>query len=106
MSLLWTQRSVDTFLGLPFNVASYCILLYMIAQVTGYKPHRLIGSFGDIHLYVNHLEQVNLQLSRQPWESPRLVINPTVQNIDDFSFSDIVLKDYIAHPSIKAEVAI
>lgn len=105
MSLMWTQRSVDTYLGLPFNTASYTILLYMIASITGYKPHRVIGSLGDVHLYENHLDQVKEQLSREPFESPRLWVNPEIKNINDFTFEDIKVIDYEAHPTIKAPIA-
>ena len=106
MSLLWNQRSIDTFLGLPFNVASYTILLYMIASLTGYKPYRVIGSLGDTHIYVNHLDQIKEQLHREPFVSPKLYINPEIKNINDFKFDDIKLIDYISHPPIKGLVAV
>lgn len=106
MSLMWNQRAIDTFLGLPYNVASYTILLYMIASLTGYKPHRVIGSLGDVHLYVNHLEQVREQLKREPYQSPKLRVNPNIESIDDFKFEDIEVIDYNFHPAIKAPVAV
>ena len=106
LSLMWNQRSVDCAVGLPFNIASYCILLYMIAQVTGYKPHRLIGSLGDVHIYENHVEGVAKQLSRTPYPSPSLSINALVKDIDDFTFADIEILDYVAHPSIKLDIAV
>lgn len=106
LSLLWNQRSVDTFLGLPYNIASYTFLLYMVASITGYKPHRLIGSLGDVHLYTNHLNQVKEQLSREPLPSPTLEVNPAIKFIDDFKYTDILVRDYVAHPSIKGDIAV
>jgi thymidylate synthase len=103
---MWNQRSVDLALGLPFNMASYCILLYMVASITGYKPHRLIGSLGDVHIYVNHINGLGEQLHRIPYESPKILINPNVKNIDDFKFADIEVIDYVAHPAIKMDIAV
>lgn len=100
------QRSADVFLGVPFNIASYALLLSMIAQVTNKTPRFLGHSFGDIHLYTNHVEQAKLQLTRTPYDSPKLFLSPGVEAIDDFIPQDIVLLDYISHPAIKASVAV
>ena len=100
------QRSADTFLGVPFNIASYALLTLMMAQVCGLKPGEFIHSFGDVHLYKNHLEQTKLQLSRKPGELPKMWINPDIKNIDDFSYDDFKLIDYEAQPSIKAEISV
>jgi len=100
------QRSADVFLGVPFNIASYALLTLMIAQVCDLKPGEFIHTFGDVHIYNNHREQVELQLSREPFESPVMKINPEVRNIFDFSFEDFRLENYESHPAIKAPVAI
>jgi thymidylate synthase len=100
------QRSADIFLGVPFNIASYALLSLMIAQVTGLRPGEFVHTLGDAHLYVNHLEQTELQLSRSPFPLPRMVINPAVQSILDFSFGDFELVGYQSHPAIKAPVAV
>ncbi|MBX2805615.1 MAG: thymidylate synthase [Hyphomicrobiales bacterium] len=100
------QRSADIFLGVPFNIASYALLTLMVAQVTGLKPGEFIHTFGDAHLYLNHLEQAELQLAREPRSLPRLIINPDVSSIFDFSDDDCRLEGYEAHPHIKAEVAV
>jgi thymidylate synthase len=92
------QRSVDTFLGLPFNIASYALLLMMLAQVCGLKAGKLILTLGDTHIYKNHIEQVKLQLSREPYPLPKMKINPNVKNIDDFVYEDFQLVDYESHP--------
>ncbi|MEE2676058.1 MAG: thymidylate synthase [Planctomycetota bacterium] len=100
------QRSADVFLGVPFNIASYSLLCMMMAQVCGLKPGEFVHTLGDAHLYNNHLEQTELQLSRQPKNLPRMIINPEVNNLFDFKFEDFELVDYDPHPHIKASVAV
>ena len=100
------QRSADAFLGVPFNIASYALLTMMIAQATGLKAKDFIHTFGDLHLYSNHIEQAKLQIQRQPFPLPQMKINPSVKNILDFNYSDFELINYQSHPHIKAEVAI
>jgi len=106
LNMTMYQRSVDSFLGLPFNIASYSILLYMIAQVTDLHPGIFTWMGGDIHIYSNHLKQIELMLSREPLEPPTLELNPKIKNIDDFKYEDIVVKDYKYHPSIKGEISV
>lgn len=106
LSLQMYQRSNDMFLGVPFNIASYSLLLAMVAQVTGLKPKEFIHVMGDTHIYLNHIEQVKEQLSRKPYDLPQLWLNPEVKNIDDFTMDDIELRGYKSHPSIKAEMAV
>jgi len=100
------QRSADVFLGVPFNIASYALLTMMIAQVTNLELGDFVHSFGDVHIYNNHVEQVKLQLSRKPYKLPKMWINKEVQSIDDFKYDDFKLKDYNYHPRIKAKVSV
>ena len=106
LSLQLYQRSADIFLGVPFNIASYALLLMMIAQVTGLKAGEFIHTFGDAHIYTNHIEQVKLQLSRDLRPLPKMKINPDVKDIFSFQYSDFELTDYDPHPHIKGEVAV
>ncbi|MBX3239740.1 MAG: thymidylate synthase [Chitinophagaceae bacterium] len=100
------QRSADVFLGVPFNIASYALLTMMIAQVCGLEPGEFVHSFGDVHLYNNHIEQATLQLSRAPYDAPLMRLNPKVDNIFDFGYEDFTLEHYQYHPAIKAPVAV
>lgn len=100
------QRSADTFLGVPFNIASYALLTMMVAQVCGLKPGEFVHTFGDVHIYSNHMEQVQLQLSRDCRPLPTMKINPRVTNLFEFTFDDFTLENYNPHPSIKGAVAV
>jgi len=106
LSLLMYQRSCDTFLGVPFNIASYSLLLQMVAQVTGLEAHEFVHILGDTHIYLNHFDQVKEQMSREPYPLPKLWLNPEVKNIFDFKMEDIKLIDYKYHPTIKAPMAV
>ena len=106
LSLQLYQRSADTFLGVPFNIASYALLLMMMAQVTGLKPGDFIHTTGDTHLYLNHMEQVKLQLTRTPRALPTMRINPDVKSLFDFRYEDFSLENYDAYPHIAGEVAV
>jgi len=100
------QRSADIFLGVPFNIASYALLTHMIAQVCDLEPGEFVHTFGDAHLYLNHLEQAKLQLTREPLPLPTLRLNPAIDDLFDFRFEDIAIENYQAHPSIKAPIAV
>jgi len=100
------QRSADIFLGVPFNIASYALLTMMVAQVCDLEPGEFIHTFGDAHLYLNHLEQARLQLEREPYPLPRMKLNPAIRDIFEFNFEDFELIGYQAHPHIKAQVAV
>ena len=100
------QRSADILLGVPFNIASYALLTMMIAQVCDLEPGDFVHTFGDAHLYLNHLEQVNLQLSREPYPLPTMKLNPEIRSVYDFTFDDFSLENYQSHPAIKAPIAV
>lgn len=100
------QRSADLFLGVPFNIASYALLTHMIAQVTDLQPGEFIHTIGDAHIYLNHLEQVDLQLAREPMPAPRLWLDPSIRSIDDFRIEHIRLEDYQHHPPIAGKVSV
>ena len=106
LSLQLYQRSADVFLGVPFNIASYALLLEMIAHVCGYKAFEMVHTFGDVHIYQNHLEQINTQLKRETRKLPTLKLNPLVKNITDFSYEDIEVIDYNPHERIQGKVAV
>lgn len=106
LSLQLYQRSADTFLGVPFNIASYALLLMMVAQVTGLEPGEFIHTTGDTHLYLNHLEQVDLQLTRTPRQLPKMIINPDIKDLFDFKYEDFRLEGYDPWEHIRAEVSV
>jgi thymidylate synthase len=100
------QRSADIFLGVPFNIASYALLTLMIARVAGLQPGDFVHTLGDAHIYLNHIEQVKVQLSRNPYPSPKMIINPDVTDILKFSYDDFTLVDYVSHPHIKGDISV
>jgi len=106
LSCVWFQRSCDTLLGIPFNFCGYALLTHFIAQVTGLEVGDLVWFGGDVHIYKNHIEQVKLQLSREPYPLPKLKLSPNVKDIDDFLYEDISLEGYKCHPAIKAPIAV
>jgi len=106
LSLQLYQRSADLFLGVPFNIASYALLLMMVAQVTGLEPGEFVHTTGDTHIYLNHIDQVKLQLSREPYPLPTMKLNPEIKDIRDFKITDFTLENYQCHPAIKGEVAV
>ncbi|MDA3932528.1 MAG: thymidylate synthase [Tenericutes bacterium] len=106
LSLQLYQRSADVFLGVPFNIASYALLLQMVAKITGYIPHEFIHTLGDTHIYQNHFEQVNTQLKREPYKLPQLIIKGNQSSIEDFKYEDFEVVNYKHHPHIKAKVAV
>lgn len=106
LSLQLYQRSGDTLLGIPFNIASYSLLVHMVAQVTGLEVGEFIHTLGDAHIYTNHIDQIELQLTREPYELPTLKLNPNITRLEDFTAEDIVFENYKAHPHIKGEVAV
>jgi thymidylate synthase len=100
------QRSADIFIGVPFNIASYSLLTLIVAQATGLKPGDFVHTLGDAHIYLNHIDQVKLQLMREPYQLPKMVINPSVTDILMFRYEDFTLTDYTAHPHIKGEISV
>jgi len=106
LSCLLYQRSADIFLGVPFNIASYSLLTLMIAQVTDLNPGDFVHTLGDAHIYLNHLDQVKLQLTRQPFHLPKMVINPAVTDIKNFRYDDFALTDYVSYPHIKGDISV
>ena len=106
VSLQLYQRSADTFLGVPFNIASYALLLQMVAQVTGLEAGTFVHTFGDAHIYLNHLDQVHLQLTREPFALPKMILNPDIKDIRDFRIEDFHLEGYQCHPAIKGQVSV
>ncbi|HPI67801.1 MAG TPA: thymidylate synthase [Bacteroidales bacterium] len=100
------QRSCDIFLGVPFNIASYALLTMMVAHVTGLKPGDFVHTLGDAHIYLNHIEQVKLQLTRDPYPLPSMIVNPSVDDLFKFRYEDFTLRDYVSHPHIKGEISV
>jgi len=106
LSCLLYQRSADIFIGVPFNISSYALLLMMVAQATGLQPFEFVHTLGDAHIYLNHIEQVKLQLTREPRKLPQMKINPAVKDIFSFQFEDFTLEGYDPHPHIKGQIAV
>jgi len=100
------QRSADIFIGVPFNIASYALLTQMVAQVTGLKPGDFVHTLGDAHIYLNHLDQVRLQLTREPYKLPKMSVNPEISDILSFKSDDFILSDYVSHPHIKGDISV
>jgi thymidylate synthase len=100
------QRSADIFIGVPFNIASYALLTFMVAQVTGLKPGDFVHTLGDAHIYLNHIEQVKLQLTREPYNLPVMSLNREISDITRFRYEDFTLSDYVAHPHIKGDISV
>jgi thymidylate synthase len=106
LSLQLYQRSADIFIGVPFNIASYALLLMMVAQTVNLKPGEFIHTLGDAHIYRNHLDQVRLQLTREPRPLPSMILNPAVKSLFDFTYADFTLENYNPHPHIKGEISV
>jgi thymidylate synthase len=106
LSCMLYQRSADIFIGVPFNIASYSLLTMMIAKITGLQPGEFVHVLGDAHIYLNHIDQVKLQLTREPYRLPKIIINRDVTDINDFHYEDFTLVDYIAHPHIKGDISV
>ena len=106
LNLQLYQRSADIFLGVPFNIASYSLLLLMVSQIVGIPPGDFVHTFGDVHIYSNHFDQIKEQLKRKPRPFPKVKLNPDVKNIDEFKFEDIKIENYNPYPPIKAEVTV
>jgi thymidylate synthase len=106
LSCQFYQRSADVFLGVPFNIASYALLTMMVAQICDLEAGELIQNMGDTHLYINHLDQAKIQLTREPFPLPRMILNPSIRSIFDFNYEDFELVNYQSHPQIKAEISV
>jgi thymidylate synthase len=106
ISLQLYQRSGDVFLGIPFNIASYSLLLMMIGQITNLKPYKFIHTLGDAHIYQNHFEQIKIQIKRKPYKLPKMILNKNIKQIEDFKIFDFKLKNYICHPILKGEISV
>ena len=100
------QRSADVFLGVPFNIASYSLFTHMLAQVCGYEAKEFVHTFGDAHIYLDHIDLIKEQITREPMKLCKLRLNPNIQNIEDFTYQDMELMDYVSHPAIKGKVSV